>query len=83
MIGRRICGNLVRRMIVAAMFLAGASYALARTNRVGLLLATFFLAFNWFGDSLDGPFARVRNQLRLRYGFYVNHMMDTFGRMGI
>ncbi len=63
----------------AAMFLAGASYALARTSRAGLLLATLFLAVNWFGDSLDGTLARVRNQQRPRYGFYVDHMIDTFG----
>src|ERR1700722_5048136 len=62
-----------------AMFLAGASYAFARTNRVGLLLATFFLALNWFGDSLDGTLARLRNRQRPRYGFYVDHMIDTFG----
>lgn len=62
-----------------AMFLAGASYAFARTNRFGLILATFFLALNWFGDSLDGTLARLRNQQRPRYGFYVDHMIDTFG----
>jgi archaetidylinositol phosphate synthase len=62
-----------------AMFLAGASYALARTNRVGLILATIFLAINWFGDSLDGTLARVRNRQRPRYGFYVDHMIDTVG----
>ena len=62
-----------------AMFFAGASYALARTNRAGLILATFFLAANWFGDSLDGTLARLRNRQRPRYGFYVDHMIDTFG----
>jgi archaetidylinositol phosphate synthase len=62
-----------------AMFLAGASYAYARTNRAGLVLATFFLALNWFGDSLDGTLARLRNRQRPRYGFYVDHMIDTFG----
>jgi archaetidylinositol phosphate synthase len=63
----------------AAMLLAGASYALARTNRLGLILATLFLALNWFGDSLDGTLARVRSRQRPRYGFYVDHMIDTFG----
>ena len=63
----------------ASMFLAGASYALARTHRSGLLLATLFLALNWFGDSLDGTLARLRNRQRPRYGFYVDHMIDTFG----
>src|SRR5580692_7912360 len=62
-----------------AMFLAGASYAFARTHRAGLILATFFLALNWFGDSLDGTLARLRNRQRPRYGFYVDHMIDTFG----
>jgi phosphatidylglycerophosphate synthase len=62
-----------------AMFLAGASYAFARTHRAGLILATLFLALNWFGDSLDGTLARLRNCQRPRYGFYVDHMIDTFG----
>ena len=62
-----------------AMLLAGASYAFARNHRSGLLLATFFLALNWFGDSLDGTLARLRNRQRPRYGFYVDHMVDTFG----
>jgi phosphatidylglycerophosphate synthase len=61
------------------MFLAGASYAMARTHHNGLIFATLFLALNWFGDSLDGTLARLRNRQRPRYGFYVDHMIDTFG----
>jgi phosphatidylglycerophosphate synthase len=34
---------------------------------------------NWFGDSLDGTLARVRNHLRPRYGFYVDHISDAIG----
>jgi archaetidylinositol phosphate synthase len=64
-----------------AMFLAGCSYFLARWHPVGLLLATMFLALNWFGDSLDGTLARVRNRQRPRYGFYVDHMIDSFGAL--
>jgi phosphatidylglycerophosphate synthase len=63
----------------ASMFLAGASYAVARWNRLGLLLAVAFLALNWFGDSLDGTLARFRNRQRPRYGFYVDHVTDTLG----
>jgi phosphatidylglycerophosphate synthase len=63
------------------MLLAGASYALARWHRWGLLAAIFFLAVNWFGDSLDGTLARVRNQQRPRYGFYLDHMLDSFGAL--
>lgn len=61
------------------MVLTGASYALARWNRYAVLLATFFLLVNWFGDSLDGTLARVRNRLRPRYGFYVDHVTDSLG----
>jgi phosphatidylglycerophosphate synthase len=62
-----------------SMFLAGVSYALVRTSRTGLIFATLFLALNWFGDSLDGTLARLRKQQRPRYGFYVDHIIDTFG----
>jgi archaetidylinositol phosphate synthase len=62
-----------------SMFLAGASYALVRASRAGLVFATLFLALNWFGDSLDGTLARLRKQQRPRYGFYVDHIIDTFG----
>lgn len=64
---------------LAAQFLAGASYALVRWNKYGLLLATFFITVNWLGDSLDGTLARYRCRLRPRYGFYVDHIVDTFG----
>jgi len=37
------------------------------------------LAANWFGDSLDGTVARVRNQRRPRYGYYVDHVIDLVG----
>jgi phosphatidylglycerophosphate synthase len=62
-----------------AQFLAGVSYALARWNKYALLLATLFIGLNWLGDSLDGTLARYRGRLRPRYGFYVDHMVDTFG----
>jgi phosphatidylglycerophosphate synthase len=58
--------------------LAGVCYALARWNRYYLLLGIVFLALNWLGDSLDGTLARVRNCQRPRYGFYVDHIVDTF-----
>ncbi len=63
----------------AAMALAGFCYALASWAPSALLAANFFLAVNWFGDSLDGTLARVRNRQRPRYGFYVDHVADAFG----
>jgi phosphatidylglycerophosphate synthase len=65
----------------AAMFLAGASYALGRWWSPFLLVVNVWLAVNWFGDSLDGTLARFRNRQRPRYGFYVDHMVDSFGAL--
>lgn len=64
-----------------AQFFAGVSYAVARWNKYALLPVVGFVAVNWLGDSLDGTLARHRQRLRPRYGFYVDHMVDTFGAM--
>jgi phosphatidylglycerophosphate synthase len=58
---------------------AGFFYATARYNEYGLLGVIVCIVANWFGDSLDGTLARVRNQQRPRYGFYVDHIVDVFG----
>jgi archaetidylinositol phosphate synthase len=62
-----------------ALLAAGASYAFARQHPTGLLLVIPLLAINWFGDSLDGTLARVRDCQRPRYGFYVDHILDAIG----
>jgi phosphatidylglycerophosphate synthase len=67
----------------AAQVMAGVSYALSAGNRQWLLAGIFFLGLNWLGDSLDGTLARVRRQERPRYGFYVDHIVDSFGGMAL
>ena len=62
-----------------SMLGAGLSYWYAATNSLALVAVIGFLALNWLGDSLDGTLARVRNRLRPRYGFYVDHIVDAFG----
>lgn len=66
-----------------SLFGVGAGYWLARYNRLGLLIATVFFILNWFGDSLDGTLARVRNRQRPRYGFYLDHVLDACGSVCI
>jgi phosphatidylglycerophosphate synthase len=61
-----------------AMLGAGLSYWLASVTPAGLWLASACLVLNWFGDSLDGTLARVRNRQRPRYGFYIDHVVDAF-----
>lgn len=64
-----------------AMFLAGVCYALSRQNPLFLHVVNLCIFLNWFGDSLDGTLARYRDCQRPRYGFYVDHIIDTFGTM--
>lgn len=66
---------------LVAQFAAGTFYALARFDRFALIGVIVCLGLNWFGDSLDGTLARVRQRQRPRYGFYVDHMVDTFGAL--
>lgn len=63
--------------------MAGAFYAFSRWNEYYLLAVVLCLGVNWLGDSLDGTLARVRQQQRPRYGFYVDHMVDTFGAVAM
>jgi phosphatidylglycerophosphate synthase len=67
----------------AAQIATGVCYALAAADRRMLLAAIVFLAVNWFGDSLDGTLARVRQQQRPRFGFYVDHMLDSIGAVAM
>ena len=62
---------------------AGACYAWSRYNRYALVLVIVCIVLNWLGDSLDGTLARVRQQQRPRYGFYVDHMVDIFGSVAL
>jgi phosphatidylglycerophosphate synthase len=67
----------------ASQMLAGGAYALASLDPHALWLVNLFLLLNWLGDSLDGTLARVRNQQRPRYGFYVDHLADTWGALAL
>lgn len=66
-----------------SQLLAGAAYALAGYDARALWSVNAFLLLNWLGDSLDGTLARVRDRQRPRYGFYVDHMADTFGALAL
>jgi archaetidylinositol phosphate synthase len=68
-------------LALAAMLGAGLAYWWAGTNALALHLVNVCLAVNWFGDSLDGTLARVRQHQRPRYGYYVDHVVDAFGAL--
>jgi archaetidylinositol phosphate synthase len=65
---------------LAARAGAGAAFSVAQSDPVaGASLVVLCLLLNWFGDSLDGTVARVRDQQRPRYGYYVDHVIDLAG----
>src|ERR1700687_1082623 len=64
---------------LVGMLGAGACYAASKQNPLMLHFVNVFIFLNWFGDSLDGTLARYRDRQRPRYGFYVDHIIDTFG----
>lgn len=42
-----------------------------------LWVSSFCLIINWYGDSLDGTLARVRQTQRPKYGFFIDHSLDA------
>jgi archaetidylinositol phosphate synthase len=63
----------------AGILCAAAFFWLGGYDRRLLLGVPPALVVNWFGDSLDGTVARVRNCQRPRYGYYVDHVLDVVG----
>jgi archaetidylinositol phosphate synthase len=80
---RAISPDHLTALALVCQIFAGAAYALSSHEGRFLWLVNGFLFLNWFGDSLDGTLARVRNQQRPRYGFYVDHMADAFGALAL
>lgn len=66
-----------------SMGLVGAAFAWSARDPRVLYLVPGLLAVNWFGDSLDGTVARVRNRQRPRYGYYVDHVVDIAGAVAL
>src|SRR5712692_5809669 len=66
-----------------SLLAVGLSYWYSRYSRAGLILAIVFFILNWFGDSLDGTLARVRDRQRPRYRFYLDHVLDACGSVSL
>lgn len=63
---------------VAGAFICAIGYALGNIDIRFLWIASLGFVINWFGDSLDGTMARVRNTQRPTYGFFIDHSLDAF-----
>ena len=62
---------------VFGAFLVGLGFVLTYLSIYWLWLSVGGLVIHWFGDSLDGTIARVHNQQRPLYGYYLDHNMDV------
>jgi phosphatidylglycerophosphate synthase len=76
---RAISSDHLSALGLAAMAVAGAAFAVLRVSHWAAAAVIVALVANWLGDSLDGTVARVRGQLRPRYGYYVDHVIDLAG----
>ncbi len=80
-IAKRLPAWMTSDMLTAIGFLGSViictGFILSNFNLNWLWLTIFGLGVNWFGDSLDGTLARVRNTQRPIYGFYIDHSMDA------
>ncbi len=61
---------------VGALIIA-AGYMLSDININFLWFSSFGFVIHWFGDSMDGSLARVRQTQRPLYGFYLDHTLDV------
>lgn len=76
---RRIDSDHLTALGFASTLAAGLLYAASASHPWMVLLVNAALLANWFGDSLDGTLARFRGRSRPRYGFYVDHLVDSIG----
>ena len=60
-----------------------AGYILSAWNVNFLWLSSLGFVINWYGDSLDGTLARVRNTQRPIYGYYIDHTVDAVNEVMI
>lgn len=58
-----------------------AGYVLSAWNPAFLWISSMGFVINWYGDSLDGTLARVRNLQRPVYGYYLDHTIDAINEV--
>lgn len=62
---------------VLGAVICAVGFILSANNVLYLWLTSLGLFINWYGDSLDGTLARVRQTQRPTYGFFIDHSLDA------
>lgn len=73
---RWVSSDMLTLVGVMGAFLTGLGFYLTHYGIDWLWLSSAGLLINWYGDSLDGTLARVRNRQRPIYGYYLDHTVD-------
>jgi len=74
---RWMTSDILTYLGVLGAVICAVGFILANQNVHWLWLSSFGLFVNWYGDSLDGTLARVRNTQRPIYGFFIDHTLDA------
>ncbi len=74
---RWVTSDLLTWFGVFGSVVCAVGFALAHINLNYLWLTCLGLFINWYGDSLDGTLARVRQTQRPKYGFFIDHSLDA------
>lgn len=74
---RWVTSDMLSGVGVIGAIIVAAGYILSNVSINYLWLSSFGLVVHWFGDSMDGSLARVRNTQRPIYGFYLDHTLDA------
>ncbi len=75
--------NILTGVGLLAAILICVSYWLTNFDKLFLWLASFGFILNWFGDSLDGTLARYRKIERPKFGYFIDHSLDTLTQLFI
>lgn len=71
-----VTSNMLTLVGTLGALLTGLGFFLTSHGIGWLWLSVAGLVVNWYGDSLDGTLARVRNTQRPIFGYYLDHTID-------
>lgn len=74
---RWVTSDMLTWLGVVGSIICAIGFALGNINLNYLWISCLGLFINWYGDSLDGTLARVRQTQRPKYGFFIDHSLDA------
>lgn len=77
----RLTPDMLSTIGLVGAALAFLGYVLSNLHPAYLLISSFGMLVNWYGDSMDGSLARYRKIERPRYGFFVDHTLDAVAQL--